>query len=122
MNLIIMIKNFQLSLKMIYYQIIILITKLMYFIKVVFQISFIYILTFSAPEIPTGYRCQSILGFVEELVVNDDPEYQWIDKIRTPRASNEARQTLFSKLSGELQRLIGLKVLELGGNAVIGLV
>lgn len=57
---------------------------------------------------------------MEELVVNDDPEYQWIDKIRTPRASNEARQTLFSKLSGELQRRIGLKVLEQGGNAVIG--
>ncbi|XP_071520258.1 C2 domain-containing protein 5 isoform X3 [Panulirus ornatus] len=75
---------------------------------------------FFTPEIPAGYRCQNIVGFVEELVVNDDPEYQWIDKIRTPRASNEARQTLFSKLSGELQRRIGLKVLELGGNAVIG--
>lgn len=79
-----------------------------------------YILYLTAPEIPAGYRCQNIVGFVEELVVNDDPEYQWIDKIRTPRASNEARQTLFSKLSGELQRRIGLKVLELGGNAVIG--
>lgn len=75
---------------------------------------------FFTPGIPVGHRCQNILGFVEELVVNDDPEYQWIDKIRTPRASNEARQTLFSKLSGELQRRIGLKVLELGGNAVIG--
>ncbi|KAK3887377.1 hypothetical protein Pmani_012068 [Petrolisthes manimaculis] len=75
---------------------------------------------FFTPEIPAGHRCQSVAGFVEELVVNDDPEYQWIDKIRTPRASNEARQTLFSKLSGELQRRIGLKVLELGGNAVIG--
>ncbi|XP_066976345.1 C2 domain-containing protein 5 isoform X1 [Macrobrachium rosenbergii] len=75
---------------------------------------------FFTPEIPAGYRCQNIVGFVEELVVNDDPEYQWIDKIRTPRASNEARQTLFFKLSGELQRRIGLKVLELGGNAVIG--
>lgn len=52
--------------------------------------------------------------------MNDDPEYQWIDKIRTPRASNEARQTLFCKLSGELQRRIGLKALEMGGNAVIG--
>ena len=28
-------------------------------------------------------------------MVNDDPEYQWIDKIRTPRASNEARDTHF---------------------------
>nr|CAD7424059.1 unnamed protein product [Timema monikensis] len=73
-----------------------------------------------APVIPYGYHAQVIHGFVEELVVNDDPEYQWIDKIRTPRASNEARQTLFLKLSGELQRKIGLKALDLGGNAVIG--
>ncbi|XP_026812268.1 C2 domain-containing protein 5 isoform X3 [Rhopalosiphum maidis] len=59
-------------------------------------------------------------GFVEELVVEDDPEYQWLDKIRTPRATNEARQTIFLKLSNEVQRRIGLKVLELGANAVIG--
>lgn len=70
--------------------------------------------------IPQGHHAQTILGLVEELVVDDDPEYQWIDKIRTPRASNEARQTLFFKLSGEVQRKIGLKVLDLGGNAVIG--
>ena len=68
-----------------------------------------------------------MLGFVEELIVNDDPEYQvrncdhalfavshsrtqWIDKIRTMRASNMARQGVLSKVSGELQRKIGLKV------------
>ena len=39
---------------------------------------------------------------MEELVVSDDPEYKWIDKIRTPRASNEARQLLFNKMSGEV--------------------
>ncbi|XP_076116321.1 C2 domain-containing protein 5-like isoform X2 [Mytilus galloprovincialis] len=75
---------------------------------------------FSTAEVPSGYRLQIIHGFVEELVVNDDPEYKWIDKIRTPRASNEARQRLFSRLSGELQRKIGVKVLDLGGNAIIG--
>ena len=53
-------------------------------------------------------------------MVSDDPEYKWIDKIRTPRASNEARQTLFLKLSNEVQRRIGVKALDLGGNAVIG--
>lgn len=61
-----------------------------------------------------------IHGFVEELVVNDDPEYQWIDKIRTPRASNEARQVVFLKLSAQVQRKIGLKAIDLGANAVIG--
>ena len=35
---------------------------------------------------------------------------QWIDKIRTMRASNMARQGVLSKVSGELQRKIGLKV------------
>ena len=78
------------------------------------------ILLFLAPSTPSGFKIQMIHGFVKELVVNDDPEYQWIDKIRTPRASNEARQTLFSQLSGEVRRKIGLKVLELGGNAVVG--
>lgn len=71
-------------------------------------------------DIPNGYKCDAILGFVDELLVNDDPEYQWIDKIRTPRASNEARQTLFTKLSGEVQRKLGQKAEIFGGNAVIG--
>ena len=86
---------------------------------------------------PEGHRAQFLPGFVEELVVSDDPEYKWIDKIRTPRASNEARQLLFNKMSGEVnsttvlscilswllvqvRRKIGLKALELGGNAVTG--
>ena len=86
---------------------------------------------------PEGHRAQFLPGFVEELVVSDDPEYKWIDKIRTPRASNEARQLLFNRLSGEVslikksflhikswdvqvRRKIGLKALELGGNAVTG--
>uniref|UniRef100_A0A8B9IPM9 C2 calcium dependent domain containing 5 n=1 Tax=Anser cygnoides TaxID=8845 RepID=A0A8B9IPM9_ANSCY len=76
--------------------------------------------TIHATSIPKCYRAVIIHGFVEELVVNEDPEYQWIDRIRTPRASNEARQRLISLMSGELQRKIGLKVLEMRGNAVVG--
>ncbi|XP_037041487.1 C2 domain-containing protein 5 isoform X2 [Bradysia coprophila] len=75
---------------------------------------------FHSSIIPYGYVAQAIHGFVEELVVNDDPEYQWIDKIRTPRASNEARQVVFLKLSAQVQRKIGLKAIDLGANAVIG--
>uniref|UniRef100_A0A4W5QUI0 C2 domain-containing protein 5 n=1 Tax=Hucho hucho TaxID=62062 RepID=A0A4W5QUI0_9TELE len=75
---------------------------------------------FCTTSIPRCYRVALVHGFVEELVVNEDPEYQWIDRIRTPRASNEARQRLISLMSGELQRKIGLKVLEMGGNAVVG--
>ncbi|XP_078232563.1 C2 domain-containing protein 5 isoform X18 [Pogona vitticeps] len=75
---------------------------------------------FCTTSIPKCYKAVIIHGFVEELVVNEDPEYQWIDRIRTPRASNEARQRLISLMSGELQRKIGLKVLEMRGNAVVG--
>uniref|UniRef100_A0A3Q3G1R4 C2 calcium dependent domain containing 5 n=1 Tax=Labrus bergylta TaxID=56723 RepID=A0A3Q3G1R4_9LABR len=75
------------------------------------------LLSVIATSIPRCYRAAMVHGFVEELVVNEDPEYQWIDRIRTPRASNEARQRLISR---ELQRKIGLKVLEMGGNAVVG--
>ncbi|KAF2368052.1 C2 domain [Trinorchestia longiramus] len=75
---------------------------------------------FFSPEIPATFTCQRVVGLVEELVKNHDPEYEWIDKIRSPRASNEAKQTLFCKLSGMMQRKIGLKVLDMGGNAVLG--
>ncbi|XP_017847632.1 C2 domain-containing protein 5 isoform X5 [Drosophila busckii] len=75
---------------------------------------------FHSQCVPFGYRAQIIHGFVEELVINDDPEYQWIDKIRTPRASNEARQVVFLKLSGQVQRKMGLKAINMGANAVIG--
>lgn len=61
---------------------------------------------FHSSIIPYGYLAQAIHGFVEELVVNDDPEYQWIDKIRTPRASNEARQVVFLRLSGQVRNIL----------------
>lgn len=61
----------------------------------------ILVLSFSsATSIPRCYRAVMVHGFVEELVVNEDPEYQWIDRIRTPRASNEARQRLIFLMSG----------------------
>ena len=47
-----------------------------------------------------------VKSFVEELVIEDDPEYKWIDKIRTTRASNEARQLLFLRLASSLQRKV----------------
>ena len=79
------------------------------------------IFLFTGDVVPEGYSLKK-MAFVEKLVINDDPEYQWIDKIRTPRASNEARQTLFMKLSSTVQRKIGLMALELGANAVLGYV
>uniref|UniRef100_A0A7S2W4C5 C2 domain-containing protein n=1 Tax=Mucochytrium quahogii TaxID=96639 RepID=A0A7S2W4C5_9STRA len=65
-------------------------------------------------------RIDSVLGFVEELVVDSDPEYEWNDNFRTARKSNESRQGLLYRLSNQVRRQIGKKILELGGNSVVG--
>lgn len=69
-------------------------------IKLFHSVLFVYF-CMVATSIPRCYRAAMVHGFVEELVVNEDPEYQWIDRIRTPRASNEARQRLISLMSGK---------------------
>lgn len=52
--------------------------------------------------------------------IDIDPEYHWTDTFRTPRTSNESRTRTMFQLSGGLRRLIGKRVQELGGNAVVG--
>lgn len=56
---------------------------------------------FHSNSIPVGYHAV-IRGFVEEMIVDDDPEHDWIDKIRRASASNEARQQTFLKLAGQV--------------------
>lgn len=74
---------------------------------------------FSASALDPGvFVVECVLGFVEELVVEKDPEYEWSDSFRSARNSNESRQRLLYRLSCTLTRLIGKKVLELGGDAV----
>ncbi|OQR66768.1 hypothetical protein BIW11_02300, partial [Tropilaelaps mercedesae] len=85
-----------------------------------YRVSSVGMRLFYSTRIPEGYTLISTLGFTEELIANDDPEFHWMDRIRTPRASNETRQSLFARLAGQLQRRVGLKALELGGNAVLG--
>lgn len=69
---------------------------------------------------PPNMIVTQILGFVEELLVDDDPEYDWKDQFRSSRTSNQSRQYLLYKLSAKLRREIGTKVVGLGGNAVLG--
>lgn len=39
------------------------------------------------------------------MIVDDDPEHDWIDKIRRASASNEARQQTFLKLAGQVNSI-----------------
>ena len=52
---------------------------------------------------------QQVLGFVEELVVEDDPEFEW-HAIRAARTSNENRQSLLHSLHATVTRQLGKKV------------
>jgi len=68
----------------------------------------------------TGMVVTHVLGFVEELTVAADPDYSLVSKIRQARSSNEIRQSLLYMLDCSVRRQLCRKVLEMGGNAVIG--
>ena len=68
---------------------------------------------------PAVGRIVRVLGFVEELAVDDDTEFEWRDKFRRARESNEQRTLLLYKLSASVRRSIGRKLLAMGGNAVL---
>lgn len=74
----------------------------------------------SSSTVPVTHHIVSVLGFVSAIDNEDDPEYHWADNFRTPRKSNEARTKVMFKLSGQIRRQVGKKVLELNANAVIG--
>jgi C2 domain len=77
---------------------------------------------FSSNVVPECYEVERVFGFVEELLVKDDPEHAAFEKIRTARFTNAERQLLLYQLSGELRRQLGRKVLNIGANAVLGFV
>ena len=49
-------------------------------------------MVFAGQEVPSGYASEAIHGFVEELVVNDDPEYQ-VSRSRMRRSKGLALVT-----------------------------
>jgi len=74
---------------------------------------------FSTNVLPPFFQIVSILGFVDAINTEDDPEYHWSDNFRTPRTSNEARERFLHRIANDVKRQLGKKVLDMGGNAVI---
>jgi len=74
---------------------------------------------FSTLDPNSGYIIAHVFGFVEELVVADDPEFEWSDNFNQARTSHETRQTLMYLLDAKVRRRMCKKVLEIGGNAVL---
>ena len=80
------------------------------------------LLPFSTIDPESGFILTHVNGFVEELLVADDPEFQfeWNETIRRSRVSHETRQTLLYLLDSCVRRRMCKTVLEMGGNAVLG--
>jgi len=79
----------------------------------------VQLLPFSTLDVRSGYTVSHVFGFVEELVVADDPEFEWSDNFNRARTSHETRQTLMYLLDAKVRRRMCKKVLEMGGNAVL---
>lgn len=67
---------------------------------------------FSTLDPAAGYTVSHVFGFVEELLVADDPEYQWEENFRQARTSHETRQTLLYIIDASVRRRMCKKVLE----------
>jgi C2 domain len=78
------------------------------------------LLPFSTIDPESDFILTHVNGFVEELVVADDPEFEWNETIRRGRVSHETRQTLLYLLDSCVRRRMCKTVLEMGGNAVLG--
>lgn len=80
----------------------------------------VQLFSFSTLDKASSYIVTHVFGFVEELVVADDAEFEWKDNFRQARLSNETRQSLLYLLDSSVRRRMSKKVLEMGGNAVLG--
>ena len=80
----------------------------------------VLLLPFSILDPEAGYAVTHVYGFVEELVVADDPDFEWNNNFRKSKLSHETRQTLLYLLDASVRRRMCKTVLERGGNAVLG--
>jgi hypothetical protein len=67
---------------------------------------------FSTLDSASGYTVVHVFGFVEELVVAEDPEFVWDADFRKAKTSHETRQTLMYLLDASVRRRMCKKVLE----------
>lgn len=79
-----------------------------------------YVHIFSSSVLPANHRVVEIIGLVDNMKCEKDPDYEWLDRIRTPRATNEARQAAIRATLRD--SIIGLaqKASKSGANLILG--
>ncbi|VDN22258.1 unnamed protein product [Cylicostephanus goldi] len=73
-------------------------------------------------QIPSDYRLVEIVGLMQELKSEKDPDYEWLDRIRTPKATNEARQSAVRDALRSAAVSLAHKVSKLQCNLICGFV
>ncbi|CAJ0582877.1 unnamed protein product, partial [Mesorhabditis spiculigera] len=73
----------------------------------------------SGEYIPEDNEAEEVLGLVHHLAVEKDPEHAWLDRIRTPRATNEARMLAIRRSFGEATRSLITEAKKLGASHVL---
>ena len=74
----------------------------------------------NTPIPPVSPKILQMFGVVDDVLVEADPETEWRDKLRSARASDDARQLIIARLAIELQQRVAVRASELGANAVVG--
>jgi len=75
----------------------------------------VQLMPFSTLDPIAGYKISHVFGFVEELVVATDPEFQWNDDFKRAKTSHETRQTLLYLLDSCVRRRMCKTVLDVRG-------
>lgn len=78
-------------------------TEVMFFSSALFPQARARALHLTLPSVSAPlalYNIDAVLGFAEELIVEDDPEYHWTDQFRASRISNAERSYLMYRLAG----------------------
>ncbi|CAB3400496.1 unnamed protein product [Caenorhabditis bovis] len=79
-----------------------------------------YVQIFTGANIPGHLRIAEIIGLVDNIRCEKDPDYEWLDRIRTPRATNEARQNAIRATLREAAISLAFKASKLGANIILG--
>lgn len=57
---------------------------------------------------------------VEELLMEEDPEHEFLESLRSNRVTNSRRQQLLFQLSGKVRRMMGKRAEEMRGDVICG--
>ncbi|PAV88382.1 hypothetical protein WR25_05976 [Diploscapter pachys] len=79
-----------------------------------------YVQMFTGSKLPQDLKAIEIVGIIDNICCEKDPDFEWLDKIRTPRATNEARQNAIRETLREAAIGLAHKADKQQANVIMG--